>query len=84
MILFVWEPNCLKLFSYQHILTQHNDHAHTMWILTLSNKNIAVNVQTGSRPTTSTMVEKTHIFDANCQKQLPSEYGQSSKIKSQE
>ena len=38
---------------------------------------------TGARPTISTMVEKTHNFDANLQKQLLSEYNQNSKIKTQ-
>ena len=46
--------------------------------------NAAVNAQTDTRPTTSTMVEKTHIFDANLQKQLLLAFNQNSKIKPQE
>ena len=46
--------------------------------------NAAIDAQTGARSTSSTMVEKIHIFDANVQKQLLLEYKQNSKIKTQE
>ena len=39
---------------------------------------------TSARPTTTTMVEKTNIFNANHQKQLLLEYNQKFKIKTQE
>ena len=48
------------------------------------NPNAAVNSQTSAGPTTSTMVEKTHVFEANLQKQLLLEYNKNLKIKTQE
>ena len=38
----------------------------------------------GLHPTHFEMMERTHFFDANIQKELPSEYKQDSKNKSQE
>ena len=47
------------------------------------NPNAPPAAQTGACPIIISMVEKTHILNANVQKQLLSEYDQKSKIKSQ-
>ena len=76
-------PTQLKPTLCRLIPTPHNGRTLTTWKLKPSPPNAAIDPATGVRPPINVVVEQTHVFEANLQKLLLSEYEQKFKIKSE-